>query len=52
MPNGFGDHGLPTSITLQGQAFGEARLAAIGRRYQTLTSFHRKRPPLVSKVHA
>jgi aspartyl-tRNA(Asn)/glutamyl-tRNA(Gln) amidotransferase subunit A len=46
MPNGFGDHGLPTSITLQGTAFNEARLVAIGKRYQTLTDFHRRRPPL------
>lgn len=50
MPNGFGDRGLPTSITLQGTAFNEARLAAIGKRYQTLTSFHRRRPALVDKV--
>jgi Asp-tRNA(Asn)/Glu-tRNA(Gln) amidotransferase A subunit family amidase len=50
MPNGFGDHGLPTSITLQGTAFNEARLTAIGKRYQTLTDFHRRRPPLVTHV--
>jgi Asp-tRNA(Asn)/Glu-tRNA(Gln) amidotransferase A subunit family amidase len=52
MPNGFGDHGLPTSITLQGTAFNETRLTAIGKRYQTLTSFHRRRPPLVDKIRA
>jgi aspartyl-tRNA(Asn)/glutamyl-tRNA(Gln) amidotransferase subunit A len=52
MPNGFGDHGLPTSITLQGTAFNETRLTAIGKRYQTLTAFHRKRPPLVSTLRA
>jgi aspartyl-tRNA(Asn)/glutamyl-tRNA(Gln) amidotransferase subunit A len=46
MPNGFGAQGLPTSITLQGTAFNEARLTAIGKRYQTLTDFHRRRPPL------
>lgn len=52
LPNGFGDHGLPTSITLQGTAFAETRLTAIVKRYQTLTAFHRKRPALVTKVPA
>jgi aspartyl-tRNA(Asn)/glutamyl-tRNA(Gln) amidotransferase subunit A len=52
LPNGFGDHGLPTSITLQGTAFNETRLTAIGKRYQTLTTFHRRRPPLVATVRA
>jgi aspartyl-tRNA(Asn)/glutamyl-tRNA(Gln) amidotransferase subunit A len=49
LPNGFGDHGLPTSIALLGTAFNETRLTAIGARYQTRTSFHRRRPPLVTK---
>ena len=49
LPNGFGDHGLPTSIALMGTAFNETRLTAIGARYQTRTAFHRRRPPLVSK---
>ena len=48
MPNGFGDHGLPTSVTLQGTAFNEMRLTAIGKRYQTLTDFHLRRPALVA----
>jgi aspartyl-tRNA(Asn)/glutamyl-tRNA(Gln) amidotransferase subunit A len=48
LPNGFGENGLPTSITLQGTAFNETRLTAIGKRYQTLTAFHRRRPPLVA----
>ena len=47
LPNGFGDHGLPTSFQLLGIAWGEARLTAIGKRYQRLTSFHTKRPPLL-----
>jgi aspartyl-tRNA(Asn)/glutamyl-tRNA(Gln) amidotransferase subunit A len=50
MPNGFGDHGLPTSVALLGTAFNESRLTAIGKRYQALTSFHRRRPPLVTKL--
>jgi aspartyl-tRNA(Asn)/glutamyl-tRNA(Gln) amidotransferase subunit A len=50
LPNGFGDHGLPTSIALLGTAFNETRLTAIGARYQTRTDFHRRRPPLVAKL--
>jgi aspartyl-tRNA(Asn)/glutamyl-tRNA(Gln) amidotransferase subunit A len=52
LPNGFGDHGLPTSIALMGTAFNETRLTAIGKRYQSLTAFHRRRPPLVTTVRA
>jgi aspartyl-tRNA(Asn)/glutamyl-tRNA(Gln) amidotransferase subunit A len=50
LPNGFGDHGLPTSIALLGTAFNESRLTAIGARYQMRTEFHRRRPPLVAKL--
>ena len=50
LPNGFGDHGLPTSIALLGTAFNETRLTAIGKRYQQLTDFHRWRPTLVTEV--
>lgn len=52
MPNGFGDHGLPTSISLLGVAFGEARLTAIGKRYQERTGYHARRPPLLEKAPA
>jgi aspartyl-tRNA(Asn)/glutamyl-tRNA(Gln) amidotransferase subunit A len=52
MPNGFGDHGLPTSVALLGTAFNETRLTAIGKRYQAATAFHRRRPPLVTQLHA
>jgi aspartyl-tRNA(Asn)/glutamyl-tRNA(Gln) amidotransferase subunit A len=44
MPNGFGDHGLPTGVALMGTAFAETRLTAIGKRYQQLTDFARRRP--------
>jgi aspartyl-tRNA(Asn)/glutamyl-tRNA(Gln) amidotransferase subunit A len=50
LPNGFGDHGLPTNVTLQGNAFAETQLTAIGKRYQQLTDAHRARPTLVSTV--
>ena len=52
LPNGFGDHDLPTSIALLGVAFNETRLTAIGKRYQRATAFHRRRPALVKKLPA
>jgi aspartyl-tRNA(Asn)/glutamyl-tRNA(Gln) amidotransferase subunit A len=45
-PNGFGENGLPTGISLLGRPFGEAKLAAIARGYQTRTDFHTRRPTL------
>jgi Asp-tRNA(Asn)/Glu-tRNA(Gln) amidotransferase A subunit family amidase len=50
MPKGFGDHGLPASIALMGTPFNETCLTAIGARYQAQTSFHRRRPPLVTTL--
>ncbi len=47
-PNGFGEHGLPTGISLLGRPFGEAKLAAIVRAYQQRTDFHARRPTLVA----
>lgn len=46
IPNGFGQHGLPTSLQLLGRAFSEATLLAIGDRFQQLTDWHTRRPPL------
>ncbi len=43
--NGLGEGGLPTSLQLTGRAGSEARLLAIGMRYQRLTDHHRLRPP-------
>jgi aspartyl-tRNA(Asn)/glutamyl-tRNA(Gln) amidotransferase subunit A len=45
MPNGFGDHGLPTGVALMAPPFTETRLTAIGKRYQQFTDFARRRPP-------
>ncbi len=50
LPNGFGPNGLPTGLSLMGVGFGEARLTAIGKRYQSRTSFHTKRPSLVERA--
>jgi aspartyl-tRNA(Asn)/glutamyl-tRNA(Gln) amidotransferase subunit A len=50
MPNGIGPNNLPTSLAFLGQAWGEATLTTLGARYQRETSFHTKRPPLVTHV--
>ncbi len=46
VPNGFGQHGLPTSLQFIGRAFSEATLIAIADRYQQATDWHKKRPSL------
>jgi len=45
VPNGFGQHGLPTSLMFVGRPFSELNLAKIAAAYQRRTSFHQKRPP-------
>ena len=44
VPNGFGQHGLPTSLMFVGRPFSELNLATIAGAYQARTSFHLKRP--------
>jgi aspartyl-tRNA(Asn)/glutamyl-tRNA(Gln) amidotransferase subunit A len=46
LPNGFGDHGLPTGLCLIGNPWSEAALASIGKAYQARTDFHLKHPAL------
>jgi aspartyl-tRNA(Asn)/glutamyl-tRNA(Gln) amidotransferase subunit A len=48
VPNGFGPHGLPTSLQFLGRAFSEATLIDLGERYQNATGWHLKRPPLAA----
>jgi aspartyl-tRNA(Asn)/glutamyl-tRNA(Gln) amidotransferase subunit A len=48
IPSGFGEHGLPTGVALLGRPFGEAKLAAIAREYQTRTKHHLHRPKLTA----
>jgi len=45
LPNGFGENGLPTSLSFMGPAFSERTLVALGHAYQSKTDFHRRRPP-------
>jgi len=46
IPNGFGDHHLPTSLSLMGAPFAEMAVTRIAARYQRLTDFHKRRPPV------
>jgi len=48
VPNGFGEHGLPTGLTFLGAAFDEAKLVAIGTEYQARTTFALARPNVVA----
>ncbi len=45
LPNGFGENGLPTSISFMGPAFSEALLATVGHRFQRATDWHLQHPP-------
>jgi aspartyl-tRNA(Asn)/glutamyl-tRNA(Gln) amidotransferase subunit A len=45
LPNGFGENGLPTSISFMGPAFSEATLVRLGALLQSRTDWHDRRPP-------
>lgn len=45
VPNGFGDHGLPTSMTFMGAAFSESKLLDLAAMYQRQTDWHTRQPP-------
>lgn len=47
LPNGFGEHHLPTGLALMGRVWGEAVLTQIGKAYQARTTFHQARPTLM-----
>ena len=49
-PNGFGDHGLPTSFQLLGMPDTEDLLCDIGSRYQEQTQHHLRRPDLITRA--
>jgi Asp-tRNA(Asn)/Glu-tRNA(Gln) amidotransferase A subunit family amidase len=48
LPNGFREDGTPTSITLLGPLFGEARLLAAAHAYQSATDFHLRAPVIAA----
>jgi aspartyl-tRNA(Asn)/glutamyl-tRNA(Gln) amidotransferase subunit A len=45
VPNGFGENGLPTSISFMGAALSERDLIDLGRMYQDRTDWHTRVPP-------
>ncbi|MBI5837570.1 MAG: amidase [Candidatus Eisenbacteria bacterium] len=45
VPNGFGEKGLPTSLSLLGAPLSEATLLELGAAFQAATDWHRRRPP-------
>ncbi|MFM7231693.1 MAG: amidase [bacterium] len=44
LPNGFGENGLPTSLSFMGAPFSESLLASLGTAYQARTDWHTRRP--------
>lgn len=46
VPNGFGEHGLPSGLALMGRPWGEFTLTQIAKGYQARTQFHLQRPAL------
>lgn len=48
VPNGLGEHGLPTGLALMGRPWGEAQLTQIAKAFQDRTHFHLEHPTLVT----
>ena len=46
VPCGFGRGGLPVGLGIVGGAFEEPKVLAVAKRYQQVTDWHRRRPPL------
>lgn len=45
VPNGFDADGLPTSLQFMGRAWEENTILSAARAWQSLTDWHRRRPP-------
>ncbi|MEX0586869.1 MAG: amidase family protein, partial [Pirellulales bacterium] len=50
LPCGFSDSGLPIGLQLQGPPLAEDRLLRATHMFQQATDWHRKRPPLESRL--
>jgi aspartyl-tRNA(Asn)/glutamyl-tRNA(Gln) amidotransferase subunit A len=50
VPNGFGDHHLPTGLALMGRAWGEFTLTRIAQAYQARTTFHMQHPTVPDSI--
>ena len=46
VPMGFLPNGLPSGMQLVGKPWGEPMLLKLGHAYQTVTDWHRQRPPI------
>lgn len=46
VPNGFGQHHLPTGLAFMGRPWGEMQLTQIAKAYQARTRFHLEHPSL------
>ncbi len=49
LPTGFGDHHLPTSMTITGRIWSEPTLLTLGQLYQMETKFHLEQPHLTTE---
>ena len=52
LPNGFGEHGLPTGMQFLGSPFSENRLIQIASLYQDATDWHRRHPSSLDDTSA
>jgi aspartyl-tRNA(Asn)/glutamyl-tRNA(Gln) amidotransferase subunit A len=50
LPCGFSAQGLPHGLQLLGPAWSDERLLMVGRRYQALTDWHRRRPEVAGEA--
>jgi aspartyl-tRNA(Asn)/glutamyl-tRNA(Gln) amidotransferase subunit A len=46
VPMGFLPDGMPSGMQLVGKPWGEPMLLKLGHAYQTVTDWHRQRPPI------
>jgi aspartyl-tRNA(Asn)/glutamyl-tRNA(Gln) amidotransferase subunit A len=52
VPCGFADDGLPAGLAFLASAFEESKAAGLARFYQSITSWHTRRPPIAAPAHA
>jgi Asp-tRNA(Asn)/Glu-tRNA(Gln) amidotransferase A subunit family amidase len=49
VPNGFGEEGIPTSMSFIGRLFGESEACTAARAWQDATNWHLRRPVLAEQ---
>jgi aspartyl-tRNA(Asn)/glutamyl-tRNA(Gln) amidotransferase subunit A len=50
LPCGFSQSGMPISMQIVGNAFDEAMVLRVAHSYESLTEWHRRRPPMVADM--